>query len=92
MIQLKPGDQIVYIPCHAMHAQDHPDREYGFVTSVRSNHKIAFCRYWNKYQIGILRTCANSEGTRFENLRHHRTVPQKVVDEMMRKLKKGEDL
>ena len=88
----KPGDQIVYIPIHAIGDQNHPDREYGFVTSVRPDHNIAFCRYWSKYQIDILRTRANSEATPFENLRHHKAMPQKVVDNLITKLKKGEDL
>ena len=62
---LKPGTQIIYIPDHA-DGIDHPSCEEGFVTSVTE--KGAFCRYFNKYDPGKLRTMSCSEMTPFGNL------------------------
>ncbi len=68
-VEPKRGMQIAYIPNHVdKHGRlDHPDIEYGFVTSVRPNG--AFCRYWAKgEEHKRLRTTANSELTPFDNL------------------------
>lgn len=78
---LKRGTQIIYVPTHAEGIPDHPDREPGFVTSVRGDH--AFCRYWSKYTPGDLRTKANSESTPINCLRIEDTVPQRKVEETM---------
>lgn len=68
--QLKPGDQIAYIPSHANRLLNHPDVEYGFVVKENPNDPgIFFCRYWQpkrywkKSGEPVLRTLANSEGT-----------------------------
>jgi hypothetical protein len=88
----KPGDQIVYIPTHATGDQNHPDREYGFVTSVKPDHGIAFCRYWSRYSLTLLRTKSCSEATPIGNLRIHKSRPQKEVNELITKIEKGEKL
>lgn len=78
---IKRGDQIAYIPMHAEGAISHTDVEFGFVTSVRGN--TAFCRYWRKGQMGVLRTVANSEGTPIDSLEECPSVPQSTVDELL---------
>lgn len=72
------GMQVIYIPDHAEGDENHPDCEFGFVTSVRGD--VAFCRYWRKGHPGELRTVANSEGTPIRNLVAHDSVPQSVID------------
>ncbi len=83
---LKRGDQIVYIPNHARNNRNHPDCEYGFVTSIGT--KIAFCRYWSKAKPAELRTTANSEATMISNLQLHKSVSQKRVDDWLVKISK----
>jgi len=78
---LKPGTQIIYIPNHA-DGIDHPDCEKGFVTSMTK--RGAFCRYWNKHNPEKLRTIANSEMTRFENLVIKDTHPQSEINRWLR--------
>lgn len=80
-INFKPGDQIVYIPDHA-DDPDHPDSEKGFVTSVTD--KCVFCRYWNKYNPGQLRTIANSEATPAQNLIKMNTQPQGYINQLLK--------
>lgn len=75
---LKPKDQIAYIPDHAGDDLDHPDVEFGFVTSVRND--TVFCRYWRRDLSG-LRTKANSEGTPIRNLVRHESVLASQVEE-----------
>ena len=79
---IKRGDQIAYIPAHA-ELDDHQDVEFGFVTSVRSQGGIAFCRYWRKGQPGELRTVANSESTPLDRLEACPSVPQSTVDRLL---------
>lgn len=76
-----PGTQIIYVPSHAQDDIQHPDRETGFVTSIRKD--VAFCRYWSKYSPRELRTKANSEATPFEYLVIKDTVPQENVDKIL---------
>ena len=73
---LKLGTQIAYVP---LHAEDrfHPDVEYGFVTSVKES--FAFCRYWRKFEPGVLRTTANSEATPKDQLIEIDSVPEGVI-------------
>ena len=78
---LQPGTQIIYVPDHA-DGIDHPDCEEGFVTSMTE--RGAFCRYWSKNDPGHLRTMANSEMTRFENLVVKDTHPQGEVNKWLR--------
>ena len=74
---LQRGDQIVYMPSHTDNNPDHPDAENGFVTLIKED--TVFCRYWNKYRPGELRTKANSEGTPIHLLIKKDTVPQLMV-------------
>jgi len=46
---------------------EHPDCEVGFVTSIKPG-VGAYCRFWSKVDPGDLRTKANSELARFEDL------------------------
>jgi len=79
---MKPGTQIIYVPMHAEGDTEHPDSEAGFVTSLRDD--FAFCRYWNKYHPGELRTKANSEATPFYCLVIQDTRPQAEVDQALK--------
>ena len=79
--ELCVGKQIVYVPTHAAGDINHPDAEYGFVTSVLEGSQIAYCRFFLKNDRNTLRTLSNSEATPIENivvLEHHK---QEVIDE-----------
>ena len=89
---LKSGDQIIYIPHHARGARDHPDVEYGFVTSVPANHSIAFCRYWSKVDPRELRTKANGEATPMESLQLYKSKHQETINDLINFLKNGGQL
>jgi len=41
------GDEIAYIPQHAKGKYDHPDVEFGFVTSGPNAQGSYFCRFWD---------------------------------------------
>lgn len=73
----RPGEQIAYIPLHADGDIEHPDVEFGFVTSQRGD--TVFCRYW-RGDLLDLRTKANSEGTPVEMVVRHEIVPQMRVE------------
>ena len=81
---IQRGTQIAYIPMHAEGDIEHPDVEFGFVTSVVGD--MAFCRYWHKGHIGRLRTLANSEGTYLDDLRPHVTVSLIRIDTMLEQM------
>lgn len=68
---MKKGDQIIYNPGHC-------DVEYGFVTEVRG--EIIFCRFWNNFQAGQLRTMANSEGCNVRDIEvYESNIPQSII-------------
>lgn len=85
-MHVEKGTQIAYIPTHAGGDIDHKDVEFGFVTSVKPELDIAYCRYWSKYSPGELRTKANSEGTPLNCLVEHIFVEQAVVDRLATEL------
>lgn len=66
MEELKPGDQIAYVPMHAEGDLTHKDVEFGFVTGFNREGDV-FCRYWSHFD-GSLRTTINSELTPRENI------------------------
>jgi hypothetical protein len=78
----QPGDQVAYIPHHAAGDIQHPDVEFGFVTSP-SQRGDYFCRYWRKGQPGTLRTVANSECTPVDCMVKHDSVDQSSVDRLL---------
>ena len=80
----QPGDQIIYIPTHADNDPDHPDCEFGFVTSIRSNN--VFCRYWSKIDQKLVRTNANSEATNPRDLYLWDSRPQSQIDNLLKNL------
>lgn len=80
---LKRGTQIAYIPNHADGDINHSSVEQGFVTST--SEKVAFCRFWSKCYKAELRTKANSEAIIFDNIVIIDSVPQTLVDEMLKK-------
>lgn len=80
---MKTGTQIAYIPLHAGGDIDHRDVEFGFVTSVKLELNVAYCRYWSKHSAGELRTKANSEGTPMDCLVEHISVQQTLVDSLL---------
>lgn len=82
MTEFKMGDQIAYIPDHANEI-NHDDVEYGFVTGKSRVEGSYFCRYWIKGEPGRLRTTANSESTRSENLLHFETIPQEGIEKYL---------
>jgi len=80
----KPRDQIAYVPNHAEGDIDHPDVEFGFVTSVKES--VIFCRYWSKANPRYLRTLGNSEGALKENIVRHYSSQQSIIDFLYRDL------
>ncbi len=94
---MKPGTQIAYIPYHSQNSPvlceniTNADVEFGFVTSkgVIDNH---FCRYWSKYEKGILRTIANSESTTNDCLVECISVDQSIVDELLEKIQNNREI
>jgi len=77
-LQFSRGEQVAYIPMHANGDINHPDVEFGFVTSQKG--ATVFCRYWYKGQIGMLRTTANSEGTPADRLVRHEVVRESLIN------------
>jgi hypothetical protein len=63
---LKRGEQIAYVPTHVHGDLNHPDVQFGFVTSGPPDNY--FCRYWVSKTSQELRTKANSESTPTEYL------------------------
>lgn len=80
--ELSRGTQVVYVPDHADGRLDHPNSEEGFVTSVKEDLGIAFCRFWSKHYDG-LRTQANSEACFAEDLVVKATQPQTRIDAIL---------
>jgi hypothetical protein len=86
------GQQIAYVPSHAQIPRengfdwhtDHPDVEFGFVTSQRGD--TVFCRYWRHQQLGSLRTRANSEGTPANYLVPYDSVPDSIVRDSLKRI------
>ena len=87
---LKRGTQIAYVPDHVKNAWKetgyHPAVEFGFVNTICSDNKAAFCRYWVQGNPGVLRTIANSERTDLNDIFLHDSVSQEVVDETIAKI------
>lgn len=73
---MKVGDQIAYCPIHTEGRLNHKDTEYGFITEVRVEQALVFCRFFKSHFVitndetgeghhdvssYVLRTTANSE-------------------------------
>lgn len=90
---MKPGDQIAYIPNHVERSTtkyylDHPDIEFGFVTSLGTDERYCWCRYWRKGRPGELRTTANSELTPIENIiLFGGYVDQSIINNLLQEFK-----
>lgn len=82
------GTQIAYIPHHANGNIKHPDVEFGFVMATQGE-MMHFCRYWQKRNLGALRTVANSELTPNDCLVEHQSVPQELVEVTIEKIERG---
>ncbi len=81
-IKFAAGEQITYVPLHAEGDPNHKDAQHGFVTSVRNpgtRREIVFCRFWFDNSHTELRTKANSEGCRPDDLIHEHHVAQRRV-------------
>ena len=78
METLKRGTQIIYVPSHAKHVEDHPDCERGFVMTDKGD--TVFCRYFSRLHHLELRTVANSESTSKRDLVVRDTTDQKNID------------
>lgn len=81
---MKRGTQTAYVPMHADGDINHPDVEFGFITSVHES--AAFCRYWYRGQPGVLRTRSNSELTALARLVKHVSVSQEKVEQLLERL------
>ncbi len=86
MANWEPKMQVAYIPTHAEGDINHKDVEYGFVTST--NDQFVFCRFWSKRERNggeyELRTKANSEACRPQDLVPYRYVGEALVNAMWR--------
>jgi len=84
------GTQTAYVPSrlhgHNLDLQ-HPDVEFGFVTSVKSIG--AFCRFWSKFVPDELRTTANSEMAPFHSLALHEGHSEEAVAKQLKKIMGG---
>ena len=85
----EPKTQVMYIPTHARGIPNHPDIEYGFVTSTKqaADCTIVWCRFWYKVEMGVepyLRTksCSESVSDHYLQLKH--MVPSEVVEKAWR--------
>ena len=87
---MRKGTQIAYIPLHANGNINHPDVEFGFVTSIHRDVDSHYCRYWRKGHLGELRTTSCSELTPNEYLVIHVSVEPFVVNRALKQIMKGE--
>lgn len=83
----KQGMQVAYIPQHAEKDINHEDVEYGFITKVDTERRVAWVRYWRGKDNLILRTDDNSQRTRFDSLVPHALCSRKTIDYMLHQLK-----
>ena len=88
-LNCKIGTQIVYVPNHANGDIHHEASDRGFVTSA--NPEGAFCRFWSKQNSRELRTTANSEFCKYENLVVLDTHRQTAVIKTLVKIKEDWD-
>lgn len=88
-LNCKMGTQIIYIPNHALGDIHHEAAEKGFVTAVKSDG--AFCRFWSKTSPKELRTTANSEFCKYENLVVLKTRNQLDIEAALIKIKEDWD-
>lgn len=84
---MKKGTQIAYVPRHADGNINHPDVEFGFVMEAQGE-MTHFCRYWQKRNLGALRTMANSELTPNDCLVEHNSVTQDLVEVTIEKIER----
>jgi len=84
---MKRGTQIAYIPTHAGGDINHPDVQFGFVTSERGD--TVFCRFWSKHSPGELCTKANSEGADRTNIVEHVSRSQSSVNAALAEIDAG---
>lgn len=88
-ISIRRGTQVAYIPSHADGDITHANVEFGFVTSVREDIGIVFCRYWSQQDPNQLRTRANSEATPLDNIVLHTLHPQEKIDRLLGQIEKN---
>lgn len=88
MTLYRKGDQVAYIPPHADGDINHPDVEFGFVTSTANKGAVVFCRFfYNKGRHrGELRTTANSESVWKEMLVKHKHKEKHVIKELLEQI------
>ena len=84
---LKRGEQVAYIPRHARgHDGDpieHPDVEFGFITSINKISGDPYVRYWRTITPPELRKKANSELTPADCVQLHQSVNPMLVDKLL---------
>jgi len=88
-LNCKMGTQIVYVPNHALGDINHEAAEKGFVTATKEDG--AFCRFWSKDRPKELRTTANSEFCKYENLVVLRTHNPQLIEQTLIQIKEDWD-
>ena len=87
----KRGDQVAYVPGHALGNISHSDTERGFV--IEQGPKLsALCRFWRRDAWGVLRTTANGEWVNLDNLTHYQSGPQSAVQAALDAIETNRDL
>lgn len=88
--ELKRGTQIIYVPSHAKHVEDHPDCERGFVITDKG--ETVFCRYFSRLHHEELRTIGSSESTNKRDLVVRDTIEQSHVDKLIETIKTNPEI
>ena len=95
-LNIKRGDQVIYVPSHLGAQIYHPDNETGFITSLAPREDVVFVRYWRRGEEGkALRNAGNSEATPIMRLWpivefDNRWVDPKVIDGYLTKIAEQE--
>ncbi len=88
MAKFDVGDQVVYVPGEADGDINHPNSEFGFVTSTKG--KTVFVRFFrNKkdlFHYGNLKNKANSESCNEEDLVAHKFTSDSNIKRIIAKI------
>ena len=80
----KIGQQIAYVPTHAQGDVNHPDVEFGFVTSQKGAR--VWCRFYRNPSTTDLRTKLNSEPCSARDLKEHILHNSSIIERKLREL------
>lgn len=88
--ELRVGVQVAYVPAQAKRRLDHPDVQFGFVTSVYPERNAVYCRFWLKGKEGeALKSSTDSERVVPNLLVQYDRVEPTLVANLMSLLMKG---